>query len=166
MKKWPVLIFLVLLGLSFSLGVVWAQPSVGEAEEAYSRAERALGEAYLKILEAEEAGADVEGLVAEFNSLLGVLKRVEAELRSGDYDDAGLLAGDVRKAAEELSESAAGLRVLGEEMGARAFRDQVLLSSLLSVVVVVGGYLFWVFFRKRYIRELLNWELEVVEFEA
>jgi len=159
---------LILSVYAFPVFVLGAIGVDGEdvAMSAVDGAEVAVASAYEAVLDAEEAGADVSGLLAELNVAGGYLADAHVWLGFGDFDEAVRLADlcydavvDVRNEAFELESEANALSVT----------DSVLrmAGSMVGVVVVVFlGFVFWRVFRRRYNERVLEMRPEVISGES
>jgi len=160
-------LFFVLLILSVSVAPVFVSEAFavedGEAAAAaVELAEEAMVTAYEAVLDAEEAGASVSGLVAQLS--VGGEHLAEARVRFGlgDFETVSLFAGlcydvaeEVRVEAEELRSALSGSRVTGVVVKTT--------GSVVGVIVVVFlGFAVWRVFKQRYRKEVLEMKPEVV----
>lgn len=129
-------------------------------------AELAMGSAYDAVLEAEEAGANVSGLLVRLNAAAEYLAAANMCLRVRDFDGA---FGNASFCVEALD----GILYDAEVLRDRAIRERsqrslmTISGSILCVVVVVCGcWLGWSFFKKRYYERVLEMRPEVVEGES
>jgi hypothetical protein len=163
-------LFFVLLVLSVFVVPVFVSGALGVdgedgAVSAVDGAEVALVSAYEAVLGAEEAGADVSGLLADLNVAGGYLAEAHVWLGLGDFDEAVRLADlcygavvDVRKEAFELESEADALRVTDSVVR--------MIGSMVGVVVVVFlGFVFWRVFKRRYSERVLEMKPEVAKDE-
>jgi len=164
-------LFFVLLILSvFAFPVIvpgafGADGAAGAASAVY-RAEVAVVSAYEAVLDAEEVGADVSGLLAKLNVAGGYLASANVWFGLGDFENATRFADlcyysveDVRSKAVELRNEAYGLWA----------NDLVvkMIGSIVGVVVVVFlGFVVWRVFKRRYCRRVLRLRPEVVSGES
>jgi len=164
-------LFFVLLILSvfavpiFVSGVFGVDGADGAASAVY-RAEVAVVSAYEAVLDAEEVGADVSGLLAELNVAGGYLAEAHVWFGLWDFDNATRFADlcyysveDVRSKAVELKNEAHSLWVTDSVVR--------MVWSLIGVVVVVFlGFVVWRVFKRRYHRRILGLRPEVVSSES
>jgi hypothetical protein len=120
-------------------------PSVGGVEET-------VVEAYRAVLEAEEAGADVSGLLDRLDVAGEYLALAKMCMRTGNLEGA---AGNASLSVEALD----GLMDDAEVLRDRAMRESderfrmAIGGSAIGIVVVMGGcWLGWRWFKKRYKR--------------
>jgi hypothetical protein len=136
------------------------------AVSAVDGAEAAVALAYEAVLDAEEVGADVSGLLVELNVAGGYLAEAHVWLGLGDFDEAVRLADlcydavvDVRNEAIELESEAHALRVTDSVVK--------MTGSIIGVVIVVFlGFVFWHVFKRRYSKRVLEMKPEVVAGES
>jgi hypothetical protein len=161
LKFCVVFVFLFsLLSVSFPL------VSATNGEVYLEEAEEALVLAYDAVLEAEEAGADVIGLLEKLNVGGQYLAEAYAYVRLGDSES-------VERAASLCIEAVDGVEaeavLLGEE-AARSERADVLVRVLDSfvgvVIVLVIGFVLWEVFKQHYHKKVLKSRPEVVSSES
>ena len=153
----------MLLSLASHFFVSLASAEVGEndASLALSNAEEAVFSAFQTVLKAEEAGANVSGLLVQLDDAGEFLVEAHAAYRVGDVDEvvrsAGLcseIAGNVKSQADDLWVKAYGSSVMGLWLA--------LVGSVVGVVVVgLGSFWGWRFFKRRYYRRVLGLKPEV-----
>jgi len=164
-------LFFVLLVLSAFVVPVFVSGAFGVDGEdvavlAVDRAEGAVVSAYEAVLGAEEAGADVSGLLAELNVAGGYLAEAHVWFGLGDFDEAARLADlcydavvGVSGEAFELESEAHGLRVTDSVVR--------ITGSMVGVVVVVFlGFAVWRIFKRRYGKRVLEMRPEVIKGES
>jgi hypothetical protein len=133
---------------------------------AVDRAEAEVASAYEAVLDAEDAGANVSGLLAELSVAGGYLAEAHVWFGLGDFDNATRFADlcydavvDVGSEAFELRSEAHGLRVTDSVVR--------MTGSMVGVVVVVFlGFAVWRVFKRRYRRRVLELRPEVVSGES
>jgi len=161
-----VLMMLLVFASQFYVSVTIAQVSESEASSALTSAEGAVDSAYQAVLRAEEAGANVSGLLVRLNDAGELLAKAKVAYRLGDFDEAarfanlsGNIGGEVQNAAVELKDSAWVASVQR--------RWFTMTGSIISVVgVVFGSFWGWSFFRRRYYRRVLGMKPEVAPDES
>jgi len=131
-----------------------------------TQAEETLSSAYEDVLEAEQAGANVSGLLVRLNLGGEYLAEAYVWYRLGVSENASRFAdlcfevvGDVRGEAFELRDEAKRL----EEAD---FVVKMFGSVGGVIVVVVVGFVVWRVFRRRYCRRVLGLRPEVVSGES
>jgi len=136
------------------------------AVSAVDRAEVAAASAYEAILDAEEAGVDVSGLLAELNVAGRYLDEAHVWLGLGDFDEATRFADLCYDIAADVRNEAYGL--INEDHGPWVTDSVVRMTgSIVGVVVVVFvGFVVWRVFKRRYRRRVLGLRPEVVKVES
>jgi len=156
-----VLVFSVLLTLGKN-GVSLAL-SESEAALRIDEAETAVNSAYVKVLEAEEKGADVSALLVKLNSGARNISEAQMRFRNGDFGGAVYYADLSIQSVEGLIEEAEQLKVLaGDQYREKSFQT-VTTSFLAVVIVILGDVICWQLFKKRYLQKLLKMKPEEVE---
>ena len=127
-----------------------------------SEADYSMVQVHEVVLDAEEAGADVSGLLDRLDFAGEYLAVANIWYRLGDFENATRFAGlcfdvveEVRSEAYRLKDEAYGLRVAGLFV-------RIILSFVGVGVVVLLSYVVWRAFKRRYRRRVLGLELEVV----
>jgi len=152
---------LLCLFLVLALTTVCMATSEDEVTSKISEANNALREAFKTVLEAEEAGANVSGLVAKLNEAGGFLSEAEMAYRNGDLDKAVSETAKCLTIANGILGDALALKSSALE-DAQIMRTHTLLFSFAGAVVsVVGLFLVWVRFKPFYVRKLLKMKPEV-----
>jgi len=164
-------LFFVLLVLSVFAVPVFVSGAFGVdgedvAVSAVDRAEAEVVSAYEAVLGAEEAGADVSGLLDELNVAGGYLAEAHVWFGLGDFDEAARLADLCYDAVVDVSGEAFDLE---SEAHALRVTDSVvrITGSMVGVVVVVFlGFAVWRVFKRRYSRRVLEMRPEVAKGES
>jgi hypothetical protein len=157
----PVCIVLLILA-SGCLRICFAV-DLNEAAEEINRAEISLNSAFVAVVEAYGAGAEVEGLVKHLEVSGGFLSEANLAFRSGDYEAAILFAAECRNAVSGLVAEAEELEAVAE----RTKSDTVFLTMFLSgvgfVLLLVLGFVGWLVLKERYFESVLEMRPEVEE---
>jgi len=154
--------FLTFHGIFITFGKV----SGDEASLALTNAESTLVSAYQKVLEAEEAGANVSGLLVRLNEAGGFLARARMAYTLGDFDEAVRFASSSGDVAVEVQNSAVGLRDLALGDGVQRLWFTLVGSVVGVVLVVLGCFWVWRVFKRRYYRRVLGMKPEVATDES
>jgi len=165
-KLFFVLLVLSVFAVPLFVPGVFGADGESVAASAIDRAEVAMVSAYAVVLDAEQVGVNVSGLLAELN--VGGEYLVDARIwfGLGDFENATRLAGLCYDVGEEVSNEAHGLR---NEAHGLWVTDVVvrMTGSMVGVVVVVFlGFVVWRVFRRRYNRRVLGLRPEVVSGES
>jgi len=156
-----VLIFFVLL----PFGMIGVSLAVSESLAALriDEAETVVNSAYVKVLEAEEKGADVSDLLVKLNSGARNISEAQMRFRSGDFDGSVYYAHLSVQSVEGVIEEAEQLKVLaGDQYREKSFQT-VTTSFVAIVVIILGDIICWQLFKKRYFQKLLKMKSEEVE---
>jgi len=156
-----VLVFSVLLTLGKN-GVSLAL-SESEAALRIDEAETAVNSAYVKVLEAEEKGADVSALLVKLNFGARNISEAQMRFRNGDFVSAVYYADLSVQSVEGLIEEAEQLKVLASDQYREKSFLTVTTSVVAIVVIILGDVICWQLFKKRYFQKLLKMRPEEVE---
>ncbi len=161
-KLLVVLMFLSVFVFPFFAFEVSAS-SEDAAASAVGQAEEVLASAYEAVLGAEQARAEVTGLLASLNEAGELLAKAQVAFKLGDFDEAAVSAG-------LCSEICEGVRVEADELRGEAYGSRVMDSwstmtgSLVGVVAVVfGSFWGWRVFKRRYVRRVSKMKPEVAK---
>jgi hypothetical protein len=125
-------------------------------------AEEVLDSAYDAVFEAEEAGANVTGLLVRLNVGGEYLSEAFVWFRLGVFENASRFAGFCREVVGGVLGEAVGLRDEAERLAREDFLVRVFGSAVGVVVVLVLGFFVWGIFKRRYRKSLLGFKPEVV----
>ena len=165
-KLFFVLLILSVFAVPVLVSGVFGVDGEDVAASAVDRAEVAVVSAYEAVLDAEEAGVDVSGLLVRLNVAGEYLADARIWYGLGDFENATRLAGLCYDVGEEVSNEAYGLR---NEAHGLWVTDVVvrMTGSIFGVVVVVFlGFVVWRVFKRRYHRRVLGLRPEVVSGES
>ncbi len=146
-------------------------PWVGAVDEADSAlgladAEEALVSAYNAVLEAEDAGANVSGLLVRLNVGGEYLAEAYVWYRLGAYENASRLTGLCHEAVGDVRSEAVGLKDEAVRLGDADFVMRLVGSVVGVVIVVILGFVVWRAFRRRYNKQVSRLKPEVVSDES
>jgi hypothetical protein len=154
-----------LLLLPFPILLVNASSESG-ATLALTEAEEALVSAHEAVLEAEQAGANVSGLLNKLNHGAEYLAEAYVWYRLGVSENAGHFAGLCSDVVGGMSSEAVELR----DDAKRLEEADFVVNMIGSVVGVIGVFvscsIVWLVFRRRYRRRVLGLRPEVVSGES
>jgi len=165
----------IMSGLKFLLGlmmvlfvasqffVVATYGEFGEdvAASALKDAEEVVFSAYQAVLEAEESGANVSGLMVRLNEAEGLLANARMAYKFGDFEEASRFATSSTNIGVEVENAAVELRdsALSEKEQHMWFS---MIGSVVSVVLIVlGSFWVWRVFKRRYYGRVLGMKPEV-----
>lgn len=147
------LVFLVaLLIVFFSLGGCFLVFGAGEAEArgAVVAAEEMVVECYEVVGGADEAGANVTGLLTRLNDAGLLLSKASLAYGEGDYDSAYDLAGESLVRLDGFAVEANVLWWNALQARHWDFMVNVVGSAVGAVAVVFGGFFVWFLLKRRY----------------
>ena len=127
-----------------------------------SEAEEALVSAYEAVLEAEQAGANVSGLLGMLNLGGKYLSEAYVWYRLGVSENVSHFVGLCRDVVDDVHGEAFVLRGEAEKLGAADFVVKMFGSALGVVVILIGGFVAWRVFKLRHSRRILGLRSEVV----
>lgn len=135
--------------------LVFVSPTLASStQEAASlvitNAEETIVAAYKAVLEAEQTGGNVTGLLTRLNEAGESLATARMFYRNGDYDNAIRFADSCRNIGEGVKSSAYELKDLAwnEEVQRMSFTMFGSISGIISVVL--GSFWVWHLLKKRY----------------
>jgi len=154
MRKAPskLLVLLIILAFSASIFVseAFASNSEDTAATSIEGAENAFVSAYQAVLEVEQVGANVSGLLAQLNEAGEFLAKAHMAYRLWNFDNATSSADqskdigiEVENKAYELKDSARGANIQRMWL--------TIMGSVLGVILVASGsFWVWHFLKRRY----------------
>ncbi len=153
--------FLVACVLVLVLCVSWLAPvcfavDAGETKSALDQAERDLSGAYKAVVEASNAGADVNSMLTKLTEAGEFFSEALAAFSEGEY-------GSAFQRSQECSSTVRGLvddAMRSREEAVKANNEHVMLTATGSGVgftfLVVGAFFGWRFLKRRYTKQLLG----------
>jgi len=136
--------------LSASLFISTAScSSQEEAESAIQSAEDAVLDCYKAVFEAEKAGANVSSLLQVLNKAGWLLSRARVAYNNGDFNSAYEYAANCSQMLEGRVDEANSLKLEAEDARRMDFLVNYVGYSVGAVAIVVSGYAFWVFLKRR-----------------
>ena len=124
-------------------------------------ANAAVEQAFNAVLDAEKAGANVTGLLAQLNVAAGVLAQAENSYRTGDSNTAAAQADSVLPIAQEVTNSAQDAKQTALVSGQNAFWFTIAFTEIGAFVFVLVLFLVWRRFKRSYINSLSEAKPEV-----
>jgi len=161
-----VLMTLLVFASQSYISVTIAQVSESEATLALTSAEGAVSSAYQAVLRAEEAGANVSGLLVQLNDAGELLAKAKVAYRLEDFDEAAHSASLCSKISENVKNETDELHV--ETYGSKITGFWLTSTGSLvgAVAVGLGSFWGWRFFKKRYYERVLEMKPEVSSNES
>lgn len=147
------LVFLAALVLTFSaVSAPFCAFAVGEADagSAIAVAEEKIVVCYRAVADADEAGANVTGLLLTINEAGDLLSRAKLAYKIGDFDSAVDFAVQSQEKLNGLETEASVLRENAMQQGYWDFMVYVVGSVVGAIVVVCGGFVVWFLLKRKY----------------
>jgi len=117
--------------------------------------------AYASTLEAEQAGANVSGLLARLNLGCEYLAEANVWYRLEDYENASHSLDLCLDVIEDVNEKASVLRDEGRSRGENDFVVTIFASIGGVIAIVLVGFVVWRIFRRHYMERVLRLKPEV-----
>jgi len=134
----------------FFVSPILANSDQDTASVAIADAEEAVISAYEVVLEAEQAGGNVTGLLAQLSEAGEFLASARMLYRNGDFDNAIYFADLGRSVGEEVESEAYELKDSASDEGVQRMWFTILGSISGIVLVVLGSLRVWWFLKRRY----------------
>ena len=134
----------------FFVSPILANSDQDTASVAIADAEEAVISAYEVVLEAEQAGGNVTGLLAQLSEAGEFLASARMLYRNGDFDNAIYFADLGRSVGEEVESEAYKLKDSASDEGVQRMWFTILGSISGIVLVVLGSLRVWWFLKRRY----------------
>lgn len=154
--------FLLILLISL-LNLVWVSSSRCGSTDFLQVAEDSLNRAFEKVLEAEQAGANVTSLIVRLKEAAGLLLEAYLLDGNGEHEEAVKVAEAVVKITEKASDEASKFKASALSNRKFAFKISLIVSA-----IGVSAFLFfmsrlWRRFKKYYINKILACRPEVAD---
>jgi len=161
LRSWFFFLVLFLVMYPCVVPVVYSETSETEAASALANAEDAAASAFVVVLEAERAGVNVSELLIRLNDAAEDLSKAEISYRLGDFQTAIVFSGISSETCKAVNADAEELRL--EALGPKYMGVWLRMAgSVLGVVIVgIGGFWSWRFFKRRYFERILRMKPEV-----
>jgi hypothetical protein len=124
-------------------------------------ANTAIDGAFNAVLDAEKAGANVTGLLAQLNVAEGDLAQAENSYRTGDSSTAAAQAASVLPIAQEVTTAAQDAKQTALVSGPNTFWLPIAFTEIGAIVFVLALFLVWRRFKRIYISKLHEAKPEV-----
>jgi hypothetical protein len=132
-----------------------------EASSTISEADQVVKQAYITVLDAESAGANVTGLLARLNDAAALLAQAEMAYRNANTNTAADKAYNALSIAAGVQTSAVDARDTALVSGQNALWSTVAFSSIGFVALVLVLSLVWRLFKQSYVRRMFEAKPEV-----
>ena len=154
MRKTPSKLLVLLIVLVFSAFIftteILASNSEDIATASIEGAENALVSAYQAVLQAEEAGANVSGLLAQLNDAGEFLAEAQVAFRLEDFDNAIGSADQCKDVGIDVENEAYELKNSAWHENIQRLWLTIMGSVLGVIVIVSGSFWAWRFLKRRY----------------
>jgi hypothetical protein len=127
-----------------------------EASSTISEADQVVKQAYMTVLDAESAGANVTGLLARLNDAAVLLVQAEMAYRNADTNTAADKANNALSIAAGVQTSAVDARDTALVSGQNALWSTVAFSSIGAAALVLALSLVWRFLKQSYIKSVFK----------
>jgi hypothetical protein len=126
-------------------------------------ADNALKQAFAAVLEAEQAGANVAGLLGRLSDGANLLAQAEMAYRVGDFSGAIDKATGVFASASEVETDAINAKNAALIKSQNDVWSIVAISDVAGFSFILLMFLIWIWFKKNYIKKLRNSKPEVTQ---
>jgi CHASE3 domain sensor protein len=140
-------------------------PSIAQTDQAASKlqaANTAVNQAFNAVLDAETTGANVTDLLAQINTVYGILAQAENSYRTGDTIAASTQADSVLPIAQQVTLDAQNAKQNAIASNQNANMSTIALTVIGVFVFVLVLFLVWHKFKRTYIKSLSEAKPEVV----
>ena len=143
-------VLLIVSAFVFPFFVFRVGASSGDvAASAISQAEEVVASAYEAVLEAEQAGADVSGLLVRLNEGGEYLAGARMSFRLEDFNETVRFADLSRAVGEDVEKDAYVLKDLARSESVQRIWFTATGSVIGIMLVVSGSFWLWIFLKKR-----------------
>jgi predicted dinucleotide-utilizing enzyme len=117
-------------------------------------------------LDAEKSGANVTGLLAQLNDAANLLVQAENSYSAGDTTAAANKADSVLTIAQEVNAAAQVARETASVNARNVLVSAILLAIIGALVISLGLFMLWRWFKQRYLNKLSETKPEVTSNET
>jgi hypothetical protein len=139
----------------------FAVAQTDQTESKLQAANSAVEQAFNAVWDAEKAGSNVTGLLAQLNDAAGILAQAENSYRTGDSSTAAAQADSVLPIATEVTTAAQDAKQTALVSGPNTFWYTIAFSEIGAIVFVLALFLVWRRFKRSYIKSLSEAKPEV-----
>jgi len=155
----------LLIILAVSICFLGFQQVIAQTDQATIKLQAAntvVNQAFIAVLDAEEAGAKVTDLLIQLSYAQDILARAENSYRVGDLTRAGIHADNVLPIAQKIISNAQSAKLTATVNEQNAFYSTVAFTVFGCFVFVLLLFMFWRRFKRRYIKDLSEAKPELV----
>jgi hypothetical protein len=156
----PTLLALLILNLC----VLCIYPAAAQTDRAASKLEMAqtrVNQAFVAVLDAEKAGANITDLLVQLNIAQGILAQAENSNRIGDINATTNYADSVIPLTQQVTGAAQNAKQVALVSSQNAFLSTIALAVIGAIVFVLILLLVWRKFKQYYIKNLSEAKPEV-----
>jgi ATP-dependent Zn protease len=161
--KQSIVALLIILALSVCLLSV--QQAAAQSDQASSKlqvANDAVNQAFNAVLDAEKSGANVTDLMFRLNYAIGILAQAENSYRTGYFDKSSAQAESVLPLAQKVTLDAQNAKKTATISSQNTFLLTIAFTIIGMILFLEILFLVWVWFKRRYIKNLSGAKPEVV----
>jgi predicted amino acid dehydrogenase len=169
MKTYSKMFLSVLLLTAFTASFAtmhFACAQTDQTESKLQAASTAVNQAFNAVSDAEKAGANVTGLLAQLNVVAGDLAQAKNSYRTGDSNAALAQATIVLAVAQEVTSSAQDAKQSALVSGQNGLWLTLVFTVIAGLVFVLVLFWVWRWFKRRYIESLSEAKPEVCGVEV
>jgi CHASE3 domain sensor protein len=158
----------LLIILTFSVCFVSVQQAIAQTDQATSKlqaANDAVNQAFNAVLDAEKAGANVTDLLVQINTAQSILAQAENSYRTGNTNKAATQSDNVLPIAQQITFIAQNAKQEAIKTIQNNFYWTIAFTVISMIIFLEVLILFWLWFKRRYIRNLSEAKPEVVSNE-
>jgi hypothetical protein len=138
--------FLVFTALFVSPATCYSED---EARSAIEAAESEILNCYNAAFEAQKAGANINELLSALNEAGWLLSKAKFAYSQEDFDSSVSFANECQSKLEGFLDRANVLKRNAEKEGYLDFMNNFVGSGVGALCVIIGGFAFWTFLKKR-----------------
>ena len=124
-------------------------------------ADTAVEQAFNAVFDAEKTGAIVTDLLSQLNNAARILAQAENSYRTGDSNKAAAQADSVLPIAQKVTVAAQDAKQTALVSGQNAFWSAIAFTEVGAFVFVLGLFLVWRRFKRRYTKSFSDAKPEV-----
>ena len=161
-RKFLVANLLVIIMLSSAIsGSGFTTAQTDDITTRWEVASSAVEQAFNAVLSAEKAGANVTGLLEQLTAATGLLAQAENSFRNGDKIAAANYAVQVIPIAQQVAGQATTAEESATVANQHVFEFTVTFVVIGSILFILGLFLVWRLFKRRYVNKMLEAKPEV-----
>ncbi len=159
----------LLIILSLSVGFLSVQEAIAQTDQATSKLQAssdAVNLAFNAVLDAEKAGVNVTGLLAQINTAQLILAQAENSYRTGDTNTSATQADSILPLLQHVTAAAQSAKQNAIISTQNAFYSTIALTIVGIFMFVLFLFLFWRRVKQKYVERLSDAKPEVVNYET